>query len=155
MMPDVVSESLECVDKLVKSIGGLNKERKERILDSFRTRARTVPTYVFTRGVAYALTFIAARGSSEAVVKGLTATSCEQAINDVIEKARNIGEDELGYWLYSSVIAYVMKSAKIVSSSTFKDLIKEVMENPAVNFKAKGVFEWVKRFAEAYISGGT
>jgi len=127
-------------------------------LGAFRTRARSIPTLVFTNGVAYAITFLVAKSSRTAIEIGLKASSCEEAITNAYNTAKEAkikDTDELGYWLYSAVISYIMKHTGITNATSFKNLIEEFIGNPASGLKARIVFEWTKRFTEAYIMGVT
>lgn len=145
-MKNVVEKCLECIERLTSN------RNAEKVLKGFRARARSIPAEAAIRGTAYALTLIAARGSKEAIEIGLSAGNCGDVVSSIVGK--NIDSEELSYWVYSAIVAYVMKSSGMVSSKNFKDLIKESMSS-SVDIKAKMVFEWVKRLAEAYIAGAS
>lgn len=145
-MKEVISEALNCVESLVSGRGS-----KEEILQRFRTRARSIPVNLYTHGLAYVLTIIAARSSRDAIEKGLTGMKCVDIIKDVEGIFRDT--EEKSYGIYGAIITYLLKKAEIIKSSTFKDLVNEVLSNYVADLRAREVFEWLKRFTEAYIPG--
>ena len=146
-MESVIRNSIECVNLLLTDFKDLG------ILEGFRARARSIPTDVAVHGVTYALTLIAARSNYKAIEVGLKAGGCREAIGRVKEVLKDEDGEKLSYGAYGAVIAYVMKSSKVVKSTSFEELIEETLKDPSLRLKAMIVFEWVKRFSEAYISG--
>jgi CRISPR type III-B/RAMP module-associated protein Cmr5 len=145
-MKEVISEALSCIESLVSG-----RNSKEEILQRFRTRARSIPADLYIHGLAYTLTIIAARSSKDALEKGLTGMKCVDVIKSV-EGMFN-GVEEKSYGIYGAIITYLLKKAEIIKSNTFKELINEVLNNYVIDLRAREVFEWLKRFAEAYIPG--
>jgi CRISPR type III-B/RAMP module-associated protein Cmr5 len=145
-MKEVVSEVLDCIESLING-----RSLREDILKKFRARARTLPVDLYTHGLAYTLTIIAARSNKEAIEKGLTGTKCI----DVIKSVENIFDDveEKSYGIYGAIITYLLKKLGVIRSSTFKDLINEVLSNYVADLRAREILEWLKRFTEAYIPG--
>jgi len=148
-MKEVISEALSCIESLV---GGRNP--KEEILQRFRTRARSIPADLYIHGLAYTLTIIAARSSKDALEKGLTGMTGMKCV-DVIKSVEGMfgSVEEKSYGIYGAIITYLLKKAEIIKSNTFKELINEVLNNYVIDLRAREVFEWLKRFAEAYIPG--
>jgi len=149
-LESVIRNSMECVNLLVTDF-----KHPGRVLEGFRARARSIPTDVAVHGVTYALTLIAARSNYKAIEVGLRAGGCKEAIEGVREVLKDADTEELSYGVYGAVVAYVMKSSGIVKSTSFRELIEETLRDPSLRLKAMMVFEWVKRFSEAYIPGSS
>lgn len=138
----VVPQLIECVEKI--STSSSVEYRK-----SFRSRARGMPADLFSRGLAYMLTYAAARSSATAIEVGLTANSCEELINNV--KNMKLKSEEYGYATYGALVLYSLKQANLVSRTKFSDIVKEALTNYTLNTHAMLIAEWIKRLAEAYI----
>lgn len=148
----VVKTIAECVSAFRSELRG--SEDQDR-LKSFRSRARDIPTLVFTRGLAYALVYVASRSSEEAFRLGLTAIGCSDLSKKIRERVSNMKAEESGYVLYGALLAFAMKTYGIiveVSGDPFERLVKASLEDPVINARALEVVEWIKRFAEAYVA---
>lgn len=135
----IVPILVDCVEKISQS-----KSAKR-----FKSRARDLPTDLFTRGLAYTLTYIAARSSATLVEIGLTVNSCDELISN-LEKS-NVDEEELGYALYGALILFSIKKMGLLRKTRFADIVKEALSNHVLDHYAMIVAEWTKRLAEAYI----
>lgn len=148
MNEDVIVKSiLECVDELLRSYGS-----NEGVVSGFRTRARTVPQEAFSRGLSYALVYVAARSNVKAVEKGLVGDRCSEVIEQV---SKNTGSEELPYGLYGAILLYTLRKTDIIpkSENTFTKVLMKVIEDPSIEARSWLVLDWLKRIAEAYIHG--
>lgn len=151
---DLVRIVTECVSGFTKKLG--DRGFSEDMLSSFRSRAREVPTLIFMRGLPYALVYIASRSNQEVFRLGLIAENCEDLsskILDYVEK-KGLGDkaEKTGYVIYGALLAFAMKKVGIVGVGDFEFLMKSVIDNPLASAKANIVADWIKRFAEAYIT---
>jgi len=144
----VVESSMKCINLLVSRYSDAD------FLKNFRARARSVPADVAVHGITYALTVLAARSNYRAIEVGLIASECVGVVERVREVLKDASSEELSYGAYGAVVVYVMKSAGMIKSNNFKELIEETLRDPLLRLKARMVFEWVKRFSEAYIPSG-
>ncbi|MEM0235916.1 type III-B CRISPR module-associated protein Cmr5 [Thermofilum sp.] len=135
---------LECINYIVSKHGPSSDIAKK-----VRTRARSMPEYSFTRGLVYALVYVASRGSKDLVEMGLKAQKCEEIIDKIDETKK--GNEEKSYAIYGAILLYVAKKLNIVKGDTFERIIYELTESPAAEIKVWSVLDWLKRFAEAYI----
>lgn len=147
-MESVVESSMKCINLLV------SRSANAEFLRSFRARARSVPTDIAVHGITYALTVLAARSSYKAIEAGLIASECAEVIEKVREVLKSADSEELSYGTYGAIVVYIMKSAGMIKSNNFEELIRETLKDPLLRLKARMVFEWVKRFSEAYIPSG-
>lgn len=133
----------ECVELVSKGV-------PQNVKKGFRSKARDMPTNIFGRGLAYAITYAAARSSASAVELGLSAINCNSFISSIV-KNEKLGDEDKGYALYGAMILYLLKEAKALNANSFKDALKTALDNPSVEVHANEIAEWIKRFAEAYI----
>lgn len=149
MEQGVVTQVLECVKLVVGPESGLSKDQ----LDAFKARARSLPSMLFTNGLAYTLVYVASRSNYKAVDVGLASESC----NDLVSKLKSLlykaEREEAGYFLYGSLLAYMLKYARLTTAKSFDELVKKAMEDAFLNQGALAIAEWIKRLAEAYIQG--
>lgn len=145
----VVKSILGCIDELMHSY-----ESRKDVISGFRTRARTAPQEAFSRGLAYALVYIASKSNVEVLMKGLTEDKC----SDVIKQVMNIGVDEVPYGLYGAVLLHVLKKAGIIEAQitsetkeVFTEIITKIIDDPSIEAKSWLVLDWLKRITEAYI----
>jgi len=139
---------MKCINLLV------SKSADAKFLISFRARARSVPTDIAVHGITYALTVLAARSNYKAIEVGLTASECAEVVEKVREVLKDADNEELSYGTYGAVVIFIMKSAGMIKSNNFEELIRETLKDPLLRLKARTVFDWVKRFSEAYIPSG-
>lgn len=145
-------------EAVVKAVADCVSTLREKFaadcLKSFRARAREVPAMVFSRGLAYAIVYVASRSSEEVFGIGLNSGSCPDLVEGVrkyLEKAK-AEREEAGYALYGALLAFTMKAGGLARASDFRGLIEAVLKDPTVNYRALEVVEWIKRFAEAYVA---
>ncbi len=136
---------LECTNQIISKYNSSSEIAKK-----IRTRARSMPEYSFTRGLAYTIVFIASKSSKDLVETGLTAQKCEDVINKI--KESKIGsEEEESYAIYGAVLLYIAKKLGIVKGNKFEGIVYDVMRSPVVEIKMWSVLDWLKRVTEAYI----
>jgi len=148
-MSEIVKDVVECIE-LVADLGKV-KDGSE-IASGFRTRARSIPSVLFTNGFTYTITLLAARSSRSLIELGFR-DSCKAIVNEAA-KMFNEGradEEETSYGLYGALLVYLLRKMEAIKASNFKELVTESIDNTALDLKAWQVIEWVKRFAEAYI----
>ncbi|MEM2590427.1 MAG: type III-B CRISPR module-associated protein Cmr5 [Zestosphaera sp.] len=145
---DVVKTIVDCVNNFVMEFA------EAKVLSSFRKRARETPTLVFSRGLAYAMVYLASRSNEKAFKIGLNARECTDLSKSIGEyiRGKKLSEEESGYVLYGALLAFAMKVYGIVSASTFEELIKSVLKSPIASARTHELIDWIKRFAEAYIA---
>lgn len=128
------------------------------VLRSFRSRARESPALMFSRGLAYAIVYVASRSSETVFGIAFNARGCADLCARLREHAgaEEIRAEELGYALYGALLTFAIKAYGIVveagSGDLFKSLVEVFLRDPVANAKAFEVAEWIKRFAEAYIT---
>lgn len=147
---DVVKTIAECVSTYKREFGPY-----EGRLSSFRSRARDLPTLVFTRGLAYSIVYIASRSSEATFRLGLEASDCSDLSKKVQEHVKNMADEESGYVLYGALLAFAMKTCGMnikTAEDPLKELVEVSLKDPLVNARALEVAEWIKRFAEAYVT---
>lgn len=141
--------------KLAEAESELGKD----YLKAFRTRARSLPTMLYTNGLSYTIVYVASRSSHEAVEIGLISESCEDLLMRLESllagrsKAggKSIDKEEAGYILYGSLLAYLLKTARFTTVRKFDELVRAALDDALLNQGANLVAEWIKRLAEAYI----
>jgi len=145
----IIELTLECVE----NIAALSSQKECRdVVKKFRSRARETPTYAFTNGLAYVITLLAARSSRNVVEHGfMKVGSCSDIVNKVISERGALKDEELSYGLYGAILVYIIKKADLIASNNFGELVREALNNSTLDVKVRPVFEWIKRFAEAYI----
>lgn len=124
----------------------------DKVLRSFRTRAREIPSLMFTNGFAYTVTYIAARSSSHAIDIGLTKNDHVEIIKEIF-KSNKYDNEKAGYALYGALLAFTLKATGLVKESSFVELVKLFLNNPALETSVFAIADWVKRFTEAFIPG--
>lgn len=156
MIPDeVILKILDFVKSLIDMC--MNTEINEgfrdcdKVLKSFRARAREMPSLMFTNGFAYAITYIAARSSSNAIDIGLTKNNHAEIIQEIFKSNKHDNE-EAGYALYGALLALALKTTGLVKESSFPELVRSFLNNPVLEISALAIADWIKRFAEALIS---
>jgi len=139
-------EILECI----KAIDDYKAKGKDAVAGGFRSRSRETPTYIYTHGLPYAITLLAARSSKSLLENGLLQDTA--TCRDVVERVLSMENDEkkASYGLYGALVLYIMKREGLIKSRTFSDLVKEMLQNPTIEAKSKPIFEWFKRLSEAY-----
>lgn len=140
----VAEKAFECIESIMNTFKDSSDVPK-----SFRSRARSIPTDQFTKGLHYVLTLLAARSSKNWIEKGLQSNNCEEIAQSV--KNSKLSPEEGGYALYGAVLAYILRSTGLTNAKTFKDLVYEALNNPIINTRSTLILEWIKRLAEAYI----
>ncbi|MEM4620986.1 MAG: type III-B CRISPR module-associated protein Cmr5 [Desulfurococcaceae archaeon] len=136
---------LECINQITSKCGSSTD-----IVKKVRSRARSIPSYSFTKGLVYSLVYIASRSSKDLVEIGLKAQKCEDVINEIIMK-KEVGNEEKSYAIYGAILLYIAKELNIVNGNRFDDIICDITKSPVAEIKMWSVLDWFKRFAEAYI----
>lgn len=151
--------SIEEVVRVVSECVSTYKREFDRdTLRSFRSRARESPALMFSRGLAYAIVYVASRSSETVFGIAFSARGCADLCARLREHAgaEEMGAEEFGYALYGALLAFAMKAYGVVieagSGDLFKGLVEVFLRDPVANARALEVAEWVKRFAEAYIT---
>ncbi|MCC6055669.1 MAG: type III-B CRISPR module-associated protein Cmr5 [Desulfurococcaceae archaeon] len=148
-MSEIVKDVVECIE-LVADLGKV--KGGSEIASRFRTRARSIPSVLFTNGFTYTITLLAARSSRSFIELGFR-DSCKAIVDEAV-KMFNEGradKEEVSYGLYGALLVYLLRRMGATKTSNFKELVTESIGNIALDLKAWQVIEWVKRFAEAYI----
>lgn len=140
MRSEIIPKISECVEEI---------SRSPDVRERFRGRARDIPSDIFSRGLAYALTYTAARSSARAVEKGLMITSCKDLVKGIADE--EMSPEEKGYALYGALLLYILKEAGVLKATTFSEAVRSVLGNPMIEVYASSAAEWIKRLAEAYI----
>jgi CRISPR type III-B/RAMP module-associated protein Cmr5 len=148
-MSEIVKDVVECVElvaNLSKVKGG------SEIASKLKTRARSIPSVLFTNGFTYTITLLAARSSRSLIELGFR-DSCKAMVDEAVKmfNERRADEEETSYGLYGALLVYLLRKMRAIKASNFKELVTESIGNTALDLKAWQVVEWVKRFAEAYI----
>lgn len=154
LVREIVDSMTVLKDKIVGFMSG-DGAKAEEVLQTFRARAREAPSMIFSSGLAYTLVYIASRaGSTDAVQPGLEKGSYEEVLRYVVvEKEGEFeGKEELGYSIYGNMLTYLLKRTGLLKSTKFSDLVKEALENPALDRVSLEISEWIKRLAEALIA---
>lgn len=140
----IVKITLDCV-----SVYRQNLSDEE--LSSFRSRAREIPSLIFTRGLAYALLYVASRSSASVFDVGLNVSRCEDLTSKIKDLKKIDSKEKMGYAVYGALIAYLLRRLGATNASKFDDLLKESLANPLMDFRVRVAVDWIKRLAEAYI----
>ena len=148
MKKELIDTVIECIEEFTKAY-----ERSVRCLRSLRTRARTLPSDLFSQGLAYVLTLTAARSAREFIELGLSSESCSDVIGraDDLRRKLGVGDEEFGYAIYGALLAFILKKLGVVKEVTFADLVRSSISNPVRENMALEVAGWLKRMVEAYI----
>ena len=146
---ELIELALDIVERICRNCDDDCKKR-------FRTRARNLVADIYTSGVAYVISVVAARSSAAAVEIGLSANSVDEIIKVCSDSryARNLGlekAEEYSYALYGASLLYALKSTGILSANSLDEAISSLLENVIADRVALHVAMWLKRFAEAYI----
>lgn len=152
-LPGKAGIEAKLVDELVDIFSFLSKEvKKDDLLKSLRSRARRVPTDIFTEGLSYFTITCVSKGrfldDFDQAFKEITNGN---KLKDVLSK-QNSEKEEYGYGSYLLILAYLLKKLEIVK----KDLdlggfLKEATTKPYLTERALFLADWIKRFAEAYL----
>ncbi|MEM1560326.1 MAG: type III-B CRISPR module-associated protein Cmr5 [Ignisphaera sp.] len=140
----LLDTTLECINEITSRY-----QSSSDIAKKVRTRARSIPEYSFTRGLAYTLVFIASKSGKDLVEIGLKAQKCKD-IFDKIDK-NDIGSEEKSYAIYGAVLLYIARKLGIVKGDKFEEVVYDIMNSPATEIKMWSVLDWLKRITEAYI----
>jgi CRISPR type III-B/RAMP module-associated protein Cmr5 len=143
----IVSNALECIENIIRNI---SNERAKR---SFRSRARDIPSDLFTRGPTYTMVYIAARSNVHSLNIAFAASDCKQIV-EYINKS-DMKPEEKGYALYGAVVIHILKQIGLIKARNFTELINETLTNPVLYNYFNAIAEWIKRFAEGYIEIGS
>ena len=140
--PRLVDLVLECVEQV-------SRLEDKNVKRSFRARARQIPSDIHTMGFAYAITILASRSNSGVVDLGLAIESCK----DLVDKIAGLDMDSIkkGYALYAAILVHVLKRSGIVNANRFSELVRQSMNNIALDIHSLNAALWIKRFTEAYI----
>jgi CRISPR type III-B/RAMP module-associated protein Cmr5 len=153
------SESLDlairCVEALKRVFGD-----KERILDGFRTRARHVPSSIYYSGLTYTIAYVASKASKDKYsgVDLMTRALTKSDLGALFESWKNENTvKEEAYELYGACLMRAIREvAKMDGVNDLLTLLK-VLNDPGrqviVTNKVLEFAEWLKRLAEASISG--
>ncbi|MEM1694876.1 MAG: type III-B CRISPR module-associated protein Cmr5, partial [Ignisphaera sp.] len=136
--------TLECINEITSRY-----QSSSDIAKKVRTRARSIPEYSFTRGLAYTLVFIASKSGKDLVEIGLKAQKCKDIIDEIDKK--NIGNEEKSYAIYGAVLLHIARKLGIVKGDKFEEVVYDIMKSPATEIKMWSVLDWLKRITEAYI----
>jgi len=145
-----LEEVVNCIEQVTNI--RLSSKKGAEILKGFRTRARSIPTTLFTRGLAYTTILISSRSSSRLVELGLLKNSCEEIASEVARQSEEYDVEKLSYGLYGAVILFLLRKGGVITSTKLSDMLREVVRDSSIDSKATTVFEWIKRLAEAYIA---
>ncbi|MEM1646481.1 MAG: type III-B CRISPR module-associated protein Cmr5 [Ignisphaera sp.] len=140
----LLDTTLECINEITSRY-----QSSSDIAKKVRTRARSIPEYSFTRGLAYTLVFIASKSGKDLVEIGLSAQECKD-IFDKIDK-NDIGSEEKSYAIYGAVLLHIARKLGIVKGDKFEEVVYDIMNSPAAEIKMWNVLDWLKRITEAYI----
>ncbi len=145
--------AIRCIEALKKVFGG-----NKNILDGFRSRARDGPSSIYYSGLTYTIAYIASKASKERVSGDelMKQALTEPDVGALFEKWRNIAERE-AYELYGACLMRAIREvAKLDNANDLLTLLK-VLNDPGrqilVTNKVLEFAEWLKRLAEASISG--
>lgn len=142
MSEEIIVKTLgECFEELISRI------KDDDLLKSFRSRARDMPTEIFSKGLTYALILSASRGDLNTLQKTLIMEKC----SDIIDASSKLEREAFGYTLYASILLYVLRNMGEKLGATFKEVLQNTVNNYIVAKKAFLVADWIKRFSEAYI----
>ncbi|MEM4620052.1 MAG: type III-B CRISPR module-associated protein Cmr5 [Desulfurococcaceae archaeon] len=140
----LLGTTLECINEITSRY-----QSSSDIAKKVRTRARSIPEYSFTRGLAYTLVFIASKSGKDLVEIGLKAQKCKDIIDEIDKK--NIGNEEKSYAIYGAVLLHIARKLGIVKGDKFEEVVYDIMKSPATEIKMWSVLDWLKRITEAYI----
>jgi CRISPR type III-B/RAMP module-associated protein Cmr5 len=148
-MSEIVRDVVECVE-LVAELGKVKDG--SNIVSGFRTRARSIPSVLFTNGFTYTITLLAARSSRSLIELGFR-DSCKSIVDEATKmfNEKKADKEETSYGLYGALLVYLLRKIGAIKALNFKELVTESIGNTALDLKAWQVVEWVKRFAEAFI----
>ncbi|MEM1635958.1 MAG: type III-B CRISPR module-associated protein Cmr5 [Thermosphaera sp.] len=135
---------LQCLEE-IKSRDSVSSEIPSKV----RARARSIPELSFTRGLAYAMVFIASKSSKDLVELGLKEQECKDIIDKIYKD--NISIEEKSYAVYGAVLLFVARKLGIAKGTKFEDVVRDIMKSPVLEVKMLNVLDWLKRIAEAYI----
>jgi CRISPR type III-B/RAMP module-associated protein Cmr5 len=153
------SESLDlairCIEALKRVFGD-----KERILDGFKTRARHVPSSIYYSGLTYTIAYVASKASKDKYsgVNLMTQALTKSDLGALFESWKNENTvKEEAYELYGACLMRAIREvAKMDGINDLLTLLK-VLNDPGrqilVTNKVLEFAEWLKRLAEASISG--
>ncbi|MEM1772135.1 MAG: type III-B CRISPR module-associated protein Cmr5 [Ignisphaera sp.] len=140
----LLDTTLECINEITSRY-----QSSSDIAKKVRTRARSIPEYSFTRGLAYTLVFIASKSGKDLVEIGLKAQKCKDIIDEIDKK--DIGNEEKSYAIYGAVLLHIARKLGIVKGDKFEEVVYDIMKSPAAEIKMWSVLDWLKRITEAYI----
>jgi CRISPR type III-B/RAMP module-associated protein Cmr5 len=146
----IVDLIVSCVEKTSSETLDKNPENDKKLKKSLRSRARELPSELFSRGLAYVLAYISSRGSLRIIEAGLKADRCDQMLNTIKDSGK-LSETEFGYSVYGAILLLSLKKAGVVRGNKLSEVIREAMAKPEVEIAAQAYAEWIKRFVEAYI----
>ena len=142
--------ALEAVEKICTECKDQDK------LKSFKSRARSLVSDMYSSGTAYVVSVTAARSSAAAVEIGLRARSLDDILRLCSDEAysRKLGLDgseDVGYAIYGALLLHALKEMHALSADRLSDTIRKLWGNTLAERVALRVATWLKRFAEAYI----
>jgi len=146
----IVDLIVSCVEKTSSETLDKNPENDKKLKKSLRSRARELPSELFSRGLAYVLAYISSRGSLRIIEAGLKADSCDQMLNTIKDSGK-LSDTVFGYSVYGAILLLSLKKAGVVRGNKLSEVIREAMARPEVEIAAQAYAEWIKRFVEAYI----
>ncbi len=149
-MERVEEIALELVEEVCKVCKG--SREGEDVLKAFRARARNMATQLYFSGTALVVSICAARSSVEAVEKGLKARAISELAH--ICNQRELTGEKAAYAIYGAAILYALRALGTISSQSFADAVRELMDNRLADIVAWQFATWLKRFSEAYIHEG-
>lgn len=145
MESKVVDLTFTCVKHVIQKEG-----MKSDAVKGLRSRARDIPTMIFTQGLAYTLTFIASRSSSKVFEKALESKNCEELTSGI--KELRLSGEKIGYAIYGGMLTYIMKDLGLVNTCmNLKDLVDLAIRDPTLEVRVWPIVEWLKRVVEAYV----
>lgn len=144
-----------CVEKISTETLDKDPKKDRELKRSLRSRARDLPSELFSKGLAYTLAYTSSRGSLRIIELGLKADSCDQLLsaikNTMGSESSKLSETMFGYSVYGALLLLSLKKAGVIKGSKLSEVIREAMAKPEVEVVVQAHAEWIKRFVEAYI----
>ena len=153
------SESLDLAIRCIEALKRVFGDRKQ-VLDGFRTRARDVPSSIYYGGLTYTIAYVASKASKDRYsgVDLMTQALTKSDLGALFERWKNENTvKEEAYELYGACLMRAIREvAKMDGVNDLLTLLK-VLNDPGrqilVTNKVLEFAEWLKRLAEASISG--